>query len=233
MPRLGSPSLRPILLHRCMPSRVLSSHECPYGIVPRCRSGGPPRKIQGVYKQNPRPYAVRWRIRLCAPWYSRFIMLCSLVGRTTPNTWLSAILTGIAHLMKYDSIGHWSSLETGLMVRRSSVNCSAWGVDILLADGEGPQTHVMEGKNVPRKAAVREHATQEPADLQQSIQPPQAERSAVQQRLKATYYIWPEQDIALTTIQLYERKCSRRRCDKSELVREAIDMLVKKYNITL
>ena len=90
--------------------------------------------------------------------------------------------------------GYWSSLETGLMVRRSSVHCSTWGVDILLADGEGPQTHVTEGKNV-RKVAVREHATQEIADLQQSMQPPQAERSAATKRLKATYYIWPEQDM--------------------------------------
>ena len=100
------------------------------------------------------------------------------------------------------------------MVRRSSVHCSTWGVDILLADGEGPQTHVTEGKNVPRKVAVREHATQEIADLQQSMQPPQAERSAATKRLKATYYIWPEQDIALTAIQLYERQHARR-CDKS------------------
>jgi hypothetical protein len=86
---------------------------------------------------------------------------------------------------------------------------------------------------VPRKVAVREQATQETADLQQSRQPPPAERSAAKKRLKATYYISPEQDIALTAIQLYERKYARRRCDKSALVREAIDLLVQKYNITL
>jgi hypothetical protein len=64
--------------------------------------------------------------------------------------------------------------------------------------------------------------------------PPQpAGVAAAQKRLKATYYISLEQDIALTAIQLYERKHSRRRCDKSELVREAIDLLVQKYHITL
>jgi hypothetical protein len=91
----------------------------------------------------------------------------------------------------------------------------------------------MEGKNVPRRVAVREQSTQETANLQQSMQPQPAGRSTAQRRLKATYYISPEQDIALTAIQLYERKHSHRRCDKSELVREAIDLLVQKYNITL
>jgi hypothetical protein len=52
----------------------------------------------------------------------------------------------------------------------------------------------------------------------------------VEKLMKATYYIRPDQDIALASIQLAERQRSGRRCDKSELVREALDLLVSKYN---
>jgi hypothetical protein len=51
--------------------------------------------------------------------------------------------------------------------------------------------------------------------------------------MKATYYIRPDQDIALASIQLAERQRSGRRCDKSELVREALDLLMSKYSMPL
>jgi hypothetical protein len=46
---------------------------------------------------------------------------------------------------------------------------------------------------------------------------PSAERSLAKKRVKATYYIGLERDIALTAIQLSERKHTSRRCDKSAL----------------
>lgn len=47
--------------------------------------------------------------------------------------------------------------------------------------------------------------------------------------VKATYYIRPEQVIALESIQLAERQRLGRRRDKSELIQEALDLLIAKY----
>jgi hypothetical protein len=85
---------------------------------------------------------------------------------------------------------------------------------------------------VAKKGGVRAQEIKEAADLEPCRRSPSAERSTAKKRVKATYYIGLEQDIALTAIQLSERKHTSRRCDKSALVREAIDLLVKKYNIT-
>lgn len=57
--------------------------------------------------------------------------------------------------------------------------------------------------------------------------PKQAEKPLV----KATYYIRPEQVIALESIQLEERQKTGKRKDKSELVQEALDLLFAKYHI--
>lgn len=78
----------------------------------------------------------------------------------------------------------------------------------------------------------REQGPQETADLAQCVPPAPPARSVAKKRVKVTYYIWPEQDIALTAIQLSERQHASRRCDKSALVREAIDLLVKQYHLT-
>jgi hypothetical protein len=47
--------------------------------------------------------------------------------------------------------------------------------------------------------------------------------------VKATYYIRPEQVIALESIQLAERQRLGKRRDKSELIQEALDLLIAKY----
>ena len=74
-----------------------------------------------------------------------------------------------------------------------------------------------------KKREVSTEAPQEAVERQPAAKP---------KRLKATYYIREDQDTALTAIQLAERKHASRRCDKSELIREAIDLLVMKYKIT-
>lgn len=56
------------------------------------------------------------------------------------------------------------------------------------------------------------------------------ERPSVASKLvKATFYVRPEQILALESIQLAERQKSGKRRDKSELVQEALDLLIKKY----
>jgi len=47
--------------------------------------------------------------------------------------------------------------------------------------------------------------------------------------VKATYYIRSEQVIALESIQLAERQRLGKRRDKSELIQEALDLLIAKY----
>ncbi len=46
---------------------------------------------------------------------------------------------------------------------------------------------------------------------------------------KVTLYIRPDQVVAIEDIQLAERKSTGKRPDKSELVQEALDLLVEKY----
>lgn len=46
------------------------------------------------------------------------------------------------------------------------------------------------------------------------------------QLMKATYYIWPEQDMKLETIRLARRRRGEK-VDKSALIREAIDKLLE------
>ena len=48
---------------------------------------------------------------------------------------------------------------------------------------------------------------------------------------KVTIYLRPDQIIAIETIQLSERRRTGQRPDKSSLVQEALDLLVKKYKI--
>lgn len=50
-----------------------------------------------------------------------------------------------------------------------------------------------------------------------------------QKVVKATFYVRPEQIVAIEAIQLTERQTSGKRRDKSELVQEALDLLIKKY----
>lgn len=47
---------------------------------------------------------------------------------------------------------------------------------------------------------------------------------------KVTFYVRPEQILKLEEIQLQERRRTGRRRDKSDLVQEALDLLIQRYN---
>jgi len=49
---------------------------------------------------------------------------------------------------------------------------------------------------------------------------------------KVTLYVRPEQVMQLEEIQLQERRRTGKRPDKSDLVQEALDLLVQKYSKT-
>ena len=57
---------------------------------------------------------------------------------------------------------------------------------------------------------------------------PEAQKVA-EKLIKATYYIRPEHVIALERIQLAERQRLGKRRDKSDLVQEALDLLIARY----
>ena len=81
-----------------------------------------------------------------------------------------------------------------------------------------------------KRVSLHERRTQDQQGFEKFFTSPSPPRPTVEKLMKATYYIRPDQDIALASIQLAERQQSGRRCDKSELVREALDLLVSKYN---
>jgi hypothetical protein len=63
--------------------------------------------------------------------------------------------------------------------------------------------------------------------IQSTGEPKQEDKPLV----KATYYIRPEQVVALESIQLEERQRTGKRKDKSELVQEALDLLFAEYRV--
>jgi len=84
---------------------------------------------------------------------------------------------------------------------------------------------------VAKRVSLHERRTQDQQGFEQFFTSPSPPKPPAEKLLKATYYIRPDQDIALASIQLTERQRSGRRCDKSELVREALDLLISKYNM--
>lgn len=84
-------------------------------------------------------------------------------------------------------------------------------------------------KRVPLSAR---RARDKKGGLDALIRPTGGERKREEKPLvKATYYIRPEQVVALETIQLEERQKTGKRKDKSELVQEALDLLIGKYQM--
>ena len=81
-----------------------------------------------------------------------------------------------------------------------------------------------------KRVSLHERRSQDQQGFEKFFTSPSPPKPTVEKLMKATYYIRPDQDIALASIQLAERQRSGRRCDKSELVREALDLLVSKYN---
>ena len=83
-------------------------------------------------------------------------------------------------------------------------------------------------KRVPLSA----RRAQDRKGLDALIRPTGGEKKQEEKPLvKATYYIRPEQVVALEMIQLEERQKTGKRKDKSELVQEAIDLLIGKYQV--
>jgi hypothetical protein len=73
--------------------------------------------------------------------------------------------------------------------------------------------------------SVQEHSSQ-PATLPASQQ---AGKTVRPQLTKATFYITDDQDTALEELRLQRRKAGEK-IDKSGLIREAIDLLVKQHD---
>ena len=84
-----------------------------------------------------------------------------------------------------------------------------------------------------KRVSLLERRTLDQQGFEKFFTSPSLPRRTAEKLMKATYYIRLDQDIALSSIQLAERQRSGRRCDKSELVREALDLLMGKYNIPL
>ena len=81
-----------------------------------------------------------------------------------------------------------------------------------------------------KRVSLHERRTQDQQGFEKFFTSPSPPKPTAEKLMKATYYIRPDQDIALASIQLTERQRSGRRCDKSELVREALDLLINKYS---
>ena len=84
-----------------------------------------------------------------------------------------------------------------------------------------------------KRVSLHERRTQDQQGFEKFFTSPSPPKPTAEKLMKATYYIRLDQDIALASIQLAERQRSGRRCDKSELVREALDLLMSKYSMPL
>ena len=81
-----------------------------------------------------------------------------------------------------------------------------------------------------KRVSLHERRTQDQQGFEKFFTSPSPPKPTVEKLMKATYYIRPDQELALASIQLVERQRSVRRCDKSEMVLEALDLLVSKYS---
>jgi hypothetical protein len=84
---------------------------------------------------------------------------------------------------------------------------------------------------VAKRVSLHERRAQDQQGFEKFFTSPSPPKPTAEKLMKATYYIRLDQDIALASIQLAERQRSGRRCDKSELVREALDLLMSKYSV--
>jgi hypothetical protein len=86
---------------------------------------------------------------------------------------------------------------------------------------------------VSKRVSLSERRSQDKKGIDALIQPTGEPKQANKPLVKATYYIRPEQVVALESIQLEERQKTGKRKDKSELVQEALDLLSAKYRVNL
>lgn len=92
----------------------------------------------------------------------------------------------------------------------------------------------MQAPAVPAPAAVPDVLTPAPAAEAKPLLRSQRLRRVQTEReerpyVKATFYLLPEHEIAIEEIRLQLRRGGDRDIDKSMLVREAIELLGKKY----
>jgi hypothetical protein len=84
---------------------------------------------------------------------------------------------------------------------------------------------------VSKRVSLSERRSQDKKGIDALIQSTGEPKQADKPLVKATYYIRPEQVVALESIQLGERQKTGKRKDKSELVQEALDLLFAKYKV--
>ena len=82
-----------------------------------------------------------------------------------------------------------------------------------------------------KRVSLSARRAQDKKGIDALIQPTGEPKQADKPLVKATYYIRPEQVVALESIQLEERQKTGKRKDKSELVQEALDLLFAKYRV--
>lgn len=82
-----------------------------------------------------------------------------------------------------------------------------------------------------KRVSLSERRSQDKKGIDALIQSTGEPKKTEKPLVKATYYIRPEQVVALESIQLQERQKTGKRKDKSELVQEALDLLFAKYHV--
>ena len=101
------------------------------------------------------------------------------------------------------------------------------GVDSIIVDSQLPrpeETTTPDADTVPGASAAKGP----PLPQTESSAPSQGVATAAAVS-KVTLYIRPEQVLAVEEIQLKERRRTGQKRDKSELVQEALDLLIEKY----
>ncbi|MCH2248096.1 MAG: hypothetical protein MK111_26320 [Crocosphaera sp.] len=85
---------------------------------------------------------------------------------------------------------------------------------------------------MPKRVPLSERKSSTPKGVDAVIQPTDNETVDKNEKTveKVTLYIRPEQVIALEQIQLQTRKRTGKKPKKSELVQEALDLLIEKYS---
>lgn len=83
-----------------------------------------------------------------------------------------------------------------------------------------------------KRVSLKDRRTQDRKGMDaifESSPPTQLNRTTKESLAKVTLYIRPDQVVAIEDIQLAERKSTGKRPDKSDLIQEALDLLIKKY----
>lgn len=85
---------------------------------------------------------------------------------------------------------------------------------------------------MPKRVPLSERKLNSPKGVDAVIQPTENEPPETNEKPleKVTLYIRPEQVIAIEQIQLAQRQRTGKKPKKSELVQEALDLLIEKYS---